>query len=222
MKKPISEIDLNFNYLSPDEMIQRAKEFYQLMNSRRSVRDFSNRDVPVEVIQQCLHAAGTAPSGANHQPWHFAVISNPLIKKQIREGAELEEQEFYASRAPQDWLDALAPLGTDAEKPFLEHAPFLIVIFAEKYTVDAANKKQKNYYVTESVGIATGLLITALHSAGLATLTHTPAPMKFLNQILGRPPAEKPLMILVVGYPEENTKVPAIQRKALSEIASFH
>jgi iodotyrosine deiodinase len=222
MKNKIPEIDLNFNHLSPDKMIQRAKEFYQLVNSRRSVRDFANTNVPIEVIQQCLHAAGTAPSGANHQPWHFAVISNPLIKKQIREGAELEEQEFYASRAPQDWLDALAPLGTDAEKPFLEHAPYLIVIFAEKYTVDAENKKQKNYYVTESVGIATGLLITALHSAGLATLTHTPAPMKFLNQILGRPPAEKPLMILVVGYPEENAKVPAILRKTLSEIASFH
>jgi nitroreductase len=203
-------------------MIGRATEFYKLVNSRRSVREFSKKEVPVDVIQQCLLAAGTAPSGANRQPWHFAVISSPLIKKQIREGAQLEEQEFYASRAPQDWLDALAPLGTDADKPFLEHAPFLIVIFAEKYSADAENKKQKNYYVTESVSIATGLLITALHSAGLATLTHTPAPMKFLNQILGRPQAEKPLMILVVGYPEKDAKVPAIQRKSLSDIASFH
>lgn len=222
MKTKTPKINLNFNHLPLNEMNERAAEFYSLVNSRRTVRDFTNKDVPVEVIQQCLLAAGTAPSGANRQPWHFAVVSNPLIKKQIRDGAELEEQEFYASRAPQAWLDALAPLGTDADKPFLEHAPYLIVIFAEKYSVDAENKKQKNYYVTESVGIATGLLITALHSAGLATLTHTPAPMKFLNQILGRPQAEKPLMILVVGYPEENAKVPAIQRKSLSEIASFH
>lgn len=222
MNNEFPKIELNFNSLPLDEMNERAKAFYSLVNSRRTVRDFTNKEVPLEVIQQCLLAAGTAPSGANRQPWHFAVISNPLIKKQIREGAELEEQEFYASRAPQDWLDALAPLGTDADKPFLEHAPYLIVIFAEKYSVDAEKKKQKNYYVTESVGIATGLLITALHSAGLATLTHTPAPMKFLNQILSRPPTEKPLMILVVGYPEENAKVPAIQRKTLSEIASFH
>jgi|TARA_B110000971_G_scaffold109342_1_gene112004 nitroreductase len=222
MKNKTSTIKLDFNHLRPNEMIERAKNFYQLVNSRRSVRDFESRCVPIEVIQHCLRAAGTAPSGANRQPWHFAVISNPLIKKQIREGAELEEQEFYGSRAPQDWLDALAPLGTDAEKPFLEHAPYLIVIFAEKYSMDAENKKQKNYYVTESVGIATGLLITALHGAGLATLTHTPAPMKFLNQILGRPRAEKPLMILVVGYPEKDAKVPAIKRKDLSEVASFH
>ena len=222
MKPKTPKIDLNFEPLRSDEMIERATEFYKLVNSRRSVRDFSKKEVPAEVIRQCLLAAGTAPSGANRQPWHFAVISNPLIKKQIREGAELEEQKFYASRAPQDWLDALAPLGTDADKPFLEHAPYLLVIFAEKSSVDADNKKQKNYYVTESVGIATGLLITALHSAGLATLTHTPAPMKFLNQILGRPQAEKPLMILVVGYPEKDAKVPAIQRKDLSDIASFH
>lgn len=222
MKTKIPKINLDFNHLPLNEMNERATEFYSLVNSRRTVRDFTNKDVPIEVIQQCLLAAGTAPSGANLQPWHFAVISNPLIKKQIREAAEVEEQEFYASRAPQAWLDALAPLGTDADKPFLEHAPYLIVIFAEKYSVDAENNKQKNYYVTESVGIATGLLITALHSAGLATLTHTPAPMKFLNQILGRPQAEKPLMILVVGYPEEDAKVPAIQRKNLSEIASFH
>jgi nitroreductase len=222
MKNKIPKIDLHFRHLRPDEMIGRATEFYKLVNSRRSVREFSKKEVPVDVIQQCLLAAGTAPSGANRQPWHFAVISSLLIKKLIREGAQLEEQEFYASRAPQDWLDALAPLGTDADKPFLEHAPFLIVIFAEKYSVDAENKKQKNYYVTESVSIATGLLITALHSAGLATLTHTPAPMKFLNQILGRPQAEKPLMILVVGYPEKDAKVPAIQRKSLSDIASFH
>lgn len=214
-------IDLNFQTLPVEEMTKRAETFYRQMKSRRSVRDFSAAEVPIEVIQHCLRAGGTAPSGANRQPWHFAVVSNPGIKRKIREGAELEEQEFYSSRAPQDWLDALAPLGTDAEKPFLEHAPYLIVIFAEKYRLDEEDKKQKNYYVTESVGIATGLLIAALHSAGLATLTHTPAPMKFLNQILDRPIAEKPLMILVVGYPENGAKVPAIQRKDLSEIASF-
>lgn len=215
-------IDLIFNRLTPEEMLANAQEFYQKVNSRRTVRDFSSQEVPLEVIQQCLLAAGTAPSGANRQPWHFAVVGDPLIKKKIREGAEQEEQEFYSGRAPQDWLDALAPLGTDAEKPFLELAPYLIVVFAEKYGVDSQQKKQKNYYVTESVCLATGLLITALHSSGLATLTHTPAPMKFLNEILARPVREKPLMILVVGYPENGAKVPAIERKDLTETASFH
>ncbi|MFK7865557.1 MAG: nitroreductase family protein [Pseudohongiellaceae bacterium] len=213
---------LHFDRLAEDEMLTNATEFYLRVKSRRTVRDFSSEDVPLEVIQQCLLAAGTAPSGANRQPWHFAVISNPSIKAKIRQGAEQEEQEFYSGRAPQDWLDALAPLGTDADKPFLELAPYLIVVFAEKYGMDSNDKKQKNYYVTESVSLATSLLITALHTAGLATLTHTPAPMKFLNEILERPVREKPLMILVVGYPKENATVPAIKRKNLEEIASFH
>jgi nitroreductase len=192
------------------------------MQTRRTVRAFSAEPVSLDVVQTCLRAAGTAPSGANRQPWHFAVVSNPELKRRIRQGAEQEEQEFYSSRAPQDWLDALAPLGTDAEKPFLETAPFLIVIFGQKFFPDDAGKKQKNYYVTESVSIATGLLIAALHTAGLATLTHTPSPMKFLNSILDRPLAEKPLMILVVGHPAPDARVPYINRKPLDAISSVH
>lgn len=215
-------IPLDFLERSASESQERAKSFFELVNKRRTVRDFSDKQIPEGVLEHCLLSAGTAPSGANRQPWHFAVVNSSTIKRQIREGAEEEEREFYSSRAPQDWLDALAPLGTDAHKPFLETAPALIVIFAEKFGVDEAGYKQKNYYVTESVGIATGMLITALHNAGLATLTHTPAPMKFLNKILDRPETEKPLMILVVGYPDVNAQVPAIERKKLSAIASFH
>lgn len=215
-------IELDFETLTEEDMLARAECFYTSMKTRRTVRDFAATDVPLTVIEQSLRAAGTAPSGANRQPWHFAVVGDSDIKKQIRQGAEQEEREFYSDRAPQDWLDALAPLGTDADKPFLESAPYLIVVFAEKYNLDKNNNKQKNYYVTESVSIATGLLIASLHNAGLATLTHTPAPMKFLNQILDRPAAEKPLMILVVGYPSTGARVPAIERKTLNEIASFH
>jgi iodotyrosine deiodinase len=202
-------------------MRERAEAFFEQMRTRRSVRDFSDREVPLEIIEQCLLTAGSAPSGANRQPWHFAVVSDPARKTEIREGAEEEEREFYQRRAPQDWLDALAPLGTDEHKPFLEIAPYLIVIFAQKFEVDNAGKKHKNYYVPESVGIATGLLIAALHNAGLATLTHTPSPMKFLNRILDRPDTEKPAMILVVGYPAEGAEVPDITRKSLKDIASF-
>jgi nitroreductase len=191
------------------------------MLSRRTVRDFSDRSVPKELIESCLLTANSAPSGANRQPWHFVVVSDPVIKKQIRDEAEAEEREFYTDRAPTDWLDALAPLGTDANKPFLESAPHLIVIFAQKYLFDENGKKLKNYFVTESASIATGLLIAALHNAGLASLTHTPSPMKFLNTILDRPTSEKPLMILVAGYPEKNAQVPAISRKSLQEIATF-
>ena len=203
-------------------MLLRAESFEALMRTRRTVRDFSDRPVSRELIEHCLRAAGSAPSGANRQPWHFAVISDPSVKKHIRAGAEEEEREFYSARAPKDWLDALAPLGTDANKPFLETAPYLIVIFAEKYSVDSEGNKLKNYYVTESVSIATGLLIAALHYSGLATLTHTPSPMKFLNEILGRPMSEKPLMILVVGHPAEDATVPDIHRKSLDQVASFH
>ncbi len=215
-------IPLNFKRITVEEMQQRAKEFRDLVSRRRTVREYSDETVPVEVIENCLLAANTAPSGANRQPWHFAVVSNSEIKRKIRIGAEEEEEEFYTSRAPQDWLDALAPLGTDAHKPFLESAPYLIVIFAEKFSHDESGEKQKNYYVTESASIATGILITALHNAGLATLTHTPSPMKFLNEILDRPVTEKPLMILVVGYPQDGTTVPAIARKSLEDFASFH
>jgi len=217
----VKTITLKFQERDEAEMQSRAEAFEQLMLSRRTVRDFSDRPVPKKLIESCLLTANSAPSGANRQPWHFVVVSDPVIKKQIRDEAEAEEREFYADRAPQDWLDALAPLGTDANKPFLETAPHLIVIFTQKYLLDEKGKKLKNYFVTESASIATGLLIAALHNAGLASLTHTPSPMKFLNTILDRPTSEKPLMILVVGYPEKNVQVPAISRKSLQEIASF-
>ena len=215
-------IELAFEELSTGEMKTRAIDFNTLMQKRRTVRDFSPRQVPREVIDACLTAGGSAPSGAHRQPWHFALISDPSIKREIRTAAEIEEKEFYGKRAPQDWLDALAPLGTDSSKPFLEHAPFLIVIFAQKFKLDAQGNKLKNYYVTESASIATGLLIAALHNAGLATLTHTPSPMKFLNTILGRPVTEKPLMVIVTGYPEKGARIPDIKRKALNEFVSVH
>jgi len=206
---------------APEEMRQRAAEFRQQMQQRRTVREFSDRAVPREVIEDCLLAAGTAPSGANLQPWHFVVVSDPAIKHRIRVEAEKEEREFYNNRAPQEWLDALVPLGTDWHKPFLETAPYLIAIFAQSYGVLPDGRKVKNYYVQESVGIATGMLITAIHNAGLASLTHTPSPMGFLNEILGRPANEKPFLILVVGYPAEKAMVPDIGKKPLDEIATF-
>jgi iodotyrosine deiodinase len=206
---------------SPAEMTQRAADFYDEIRRRRTVRDFSDRPVPREVIEACLRAAGTAPNGANLQPWHFVVVSDPAVKRQIREAAEAEEREFYAGKAPQEWLDALAPLGTDPNKPFLETAPYLIAIFAQSYGLLPDGRKVKHYYVSESVGIATGFLIAALHHAGLATLTHTPSPMGFLNEILGRPSQERPFLLLVVGYPAEDAQVPAITKKPLDEIATF-
>ena len=221
-KQPPKTIELVFEELPESEMKARALDFNAQIQKRRTVRDFSRREVPREVIDACLTAAGSAPSGANRQPWHFALISSPAIKREIRGAAETEEEEFYEKRAPQDWLDALAPLGTNPEKPFLEHAPFLIVVFAQKFKIDAQGNKLKNYYVTESASIATGLLIAALHNAGLATLTHTPSPMKFLNTILDRPSTEKPLMVIVTGYPEKGARIPDIQRKALNEFVSVH
>lgn len=203
------------------EMQRRSEEFYADIRRRRTVREFSGKPVAREVIENCLLAAGTAPNGANRQPWHFVVVGDPGIKKRIREAAEKEEKEFYEHRAPQDWLDALAHLGTDEHKPFLETAPYLIVIFAQSYEMTPEGKKLKNYYVQESVGIATGFLIHALHHAGLATLTHTPSPMNFLNEILNRPANERPYLILVTGYPAENAKVPDISKKPLEEIATF-
>ena len=211
----------DYEELPPLEMAQRAAAFYAQMRRRRTVRDFSERPVPPGVIENCLLAAGTAPNGANLQPWHFVVVSDPQIKAQIRQAAEAEEREFYAGRAPQEWLDALAPLGTDAHKSFLESAPALIVIFAQSYGLLPDGRKVKNYYVQESVGIATGLLITALHHCGLASLTHTPSPMGFLNQILDRPANERPFLILVTGYPAEDAQVPVIGKKPLAEIATF-
>ncbi len=202
-------------------MRRRAAAFDAEMQRRRTVRDYSDRPIPHGVIDHCLRAAGSAPSGANMQPWHFVVVSDPEIKRQIREAAEEEEREFYRERAPQEWLDALAPLGTDEHKPFLETAPCLIAIFVQRYGLTADARKFKHYYAQESVGIATGLLIAALHHAGLATLTHTPSPMGFLNEILERPETERPFLLLVTGYPAESATVPDIQRKPLDEIATF-
>ena len=213
---------LKFNELSISEMQSRAQSFLARMSTRRTVRNFSDRSVPKEIIEQALATAGTAPSGANRQPWHFAVAGTNEVKRRIRIGAEEEEHEFYNRRAPKEWLDALKPFGTDERKPFLEIAPWIITVFAKKIELDEDNQKQKNYYVTESVCIAIGLLIAALHNAGLATLTHTPSPMKFLNEIFDRPVSEKPLMLVVTGYPSEGVKVPSIKRKSLEQISSFH
>jgi iodotyrosine deiodinase len=209
------------NY-SDEEMKLRADEFYAEIRRRHTVRDFTDKPVPREIIETCLLAAGTAPNGANHQPWHFAVVSDPALKRAIRIAAEKEEQEFYAGRAGAEWLSALEPIGTDANKPFLETAPWLITIFGQRKSVEDG-KSRKNYYVPESVGIATGFLIAALHHAGLATLTHTPNPMSFLNKALNRPEWEKPYILLVVGHPAENACVPkhAIEKKPLEQIASF-
>ncbi len=207
--------------LEEDEMISRAHEFCDEVERRRTVRFYNDDAVPIEIIEECIRAAGTAPSGANMQPWHFVVVRDALIKTKIRVAAEEEEREFYQHRAPKEWLEALAPLGTDADKPFLETAPYLIAIFAERYAVSLDGVQIKQYYTTESVGIATGILITALHHSGLATLTHTPSPMNFLNEILGRPHNEKPFLLLVVGYPTVDCVVPDIHRKNLGEIMSI-
>ena len=205
-----------------DELLRRAQEFRDRVQRRRTVRDFDPRPVRREVIEACIAAAGTAPSGANQQPWHFVAISDPDVKRRIRIAAEAEEREFYERRAPQEWLDALRPIGTDWHKPFLETAPWLIAIFVQKWGRDADGSKVKHYYPAESVGIATGMLITALHSAGLATLTHTPSPMGFLNEILGRPAdAERPFLLLVAGHPAADARVPAIERKPVEAIASW-
>ena len=204
-----------------EEMKQRATSFRREMQRRRTVRHFSGRPVPREIIEECLLTAGTAPNGANLQPWHFVVISDPKVKHEIRVAAEEEEKEFYDRRAPQEWLEALAPLGTDANKPFLEIAPYLIAIFGKNHSELADGRKVKNYYVNESVGIATGMLITALHNAGLVSLTHTPSPMGFLNDILNVPSDERPFLLLVTGYPAEDAEVPVIQKKSLEEITTF-
>jgi len=204
-----------------EEMKQRALDFRLHMQRRRTVRQFSDRPVPHEIIQECLLAAGSAPNGANLQPWHFVVVTDPRVKHEIRIAAEQEEDEFYHRRAPQEWLDALSVIGTDEHKPFIETAPYLIVIFGKNHSILPDGRRVKNYYVNESVGIATGFLIAAIHTAGLVSLTHTPSPMGFLNSILHIPPDEKPFLILVVGYPAEDAQVPNIQKKSLEEIATF-
>lgn len=207
--------------ISDDTLREQAARFRTFMTQRRTVRDFSDRSVPREVIEDCLLTAGLAPNGANRQPWHFVAIQDPDLKRQIREKAEVEEREFYSGRAPDEWLEALAHLGTDEHKPFLETAAWLVVVFAESYELRPDGSKTKNYYVTESVGIATGMLVTALHHAGLATLTHTPSPMRFLNDLLGRPYHERPFLILVVGHPARDAQVPEITKKPLRKIATF-
>ncbi|MDA3914964.1 nitroreductase family protein [Oleiagrimonas sp.] len=207
--------------LSDEQRVRRATALADEMARRRSVRDFAPTPVPRAVIEPCLRAAGTAPSGAHQQPWRFVAIADPAIKRRIREAAEAEERAFYEHRAPDAWLDALAPLGTDADKPFLEVAPWLIAVFYERFALDAEGRKHKRYYPHESVGIASGMLITALHRAGLATLTHTPSPMGFLNQILGRPRNEMPYLLLVVGHPAEGCRVPDIQRLSLDAYTAF-
>lgn len=209
-----------FKEFSQDEMIARAREFHAHVLKRRTVRDFDSREIPDEVIEMALRTAASAPSGANQQPWRFVVVKDAATKSKIRAAAEAEEREFYAHRATREWLDALAALGTDEHKPFLEQAPVLIPIFLQRYGIDAQGKRIKNYYMPESVGIATGFLIAALHYAGVATLTHTPSPMRFLNEILGRPSNERPFLLLVAGYPKPDCEVPDIERLAFEEVVS--
>jgi iodotyrosine deiodinase len=211
----------DYKRYSVKEMINKSEEFYNNVKTRRSVRDFSDRPVEKEIIENCIRAAGTSPSGANLQPWHFVIVSDPEVKKEIRLAAEEEEREFYTKRAPKEWLDVLAPLGTDEHKPFLEKAPYLIVIFAKSYERLPDGKKVKQYYSQESVGIACGILITAIHNAGLVSLTHTPSPMNFLNKILKRPSNERPFLLLVVGHPARGAKIPNIKKKPLSDIVTF-
>jgi len=214
---------MDYQEFSPEEMARRAEWFYGEIRRRHTIRQFSDRPVPQSMIETCLMAAGTAPSGANHQPWFFAAIGSAELKKKVREAAEAEERAFYGGKAGAEWLDALKPLGTDASKPYLETAPWLIAIFAQRQGGVRADIQRQNYYVTESVGIATGFLIAALHHAGLGTLTHTPKPMNFLNTLCNRPDSERPYLLLVTGYPATDATVPvhATIKKPLAEIAEF-
>ena len=221
MADPVFEPHSSYKQHPIEEMQKRSKEFLDDIVRRRTVRDFSDRLVPRVIIENCIRAAGSAPSGANHQPWHFVVVTDPDTKTDIRKAAEEEERLLYSERAPNEWLEALAPLGTDENKPFLEIAPYLIVVFAESYSLDTDNNKIKNYYVSESVGIATGILITALHNAGLVTLTHTPSPMNFLRRILRRGKNERAFLILVTGFPDEDAKVPVLEKKNFEDYTSF-
>lgn len=204
-----------------ERMEARARDFAAEMRTRRTVRHFAPSPVPRSVIEACLDAAGAAPSGANRQPWHFVAVSDPEVKRRIREAAEREEEAFYGGRAPREWLDALAPLGTDAQKPFLEDAPWLIAVFAQSWGLDEAGDRIRNYYVTESVGLATGFLLAALHRAGLGTLTHTPSPMRFLGEVLGRPDNERPFLLVVTGHPADDARVPILRKKSLEAYTEF-
>lgn len=221
MTKARFEAHGSIMHFSETEMLNRATEFRHQISQRRTVRDYSNRSVPRQIIEECLKAAASAPSGANMQPWHFVVVESAKSKSIIRQAAEEEERDFYQRRAPKEWLDALAPLGTDEHKPFLESAPYLIAVFAQSWSLNQAGKRVKHYYVPESVGIACGILLTALHHSGLVTLTHTPSPMGFLNDILERPKNEKPYMLIVAGYPADEVQVPVITKKSIEEFASW-
>lgn len=220
MRHPLIPLS-DYRALPPEEMLERASALRVEFSHRRTVREFSGRPVARRVIEECLLAAGTAPSGANLQPWHFAVITSPELKRRIREAAEIEEHEFYHRRAPQAWKDALAPLGTDERKPFLEEAPVLIAVFERKHSRLPDGRRVTSYYATQSVGIATGMLIAAVHHAGLVSLTHTPSPMAFLNGLCGVDADHRAFLLLVVGHPAEHARVPDIHRKSLAEIASF-
>ena len=221
MQKAVFQLLTSYIEYPVEEMKKRAVNFRKQMQRRRTVRQFSDRPVPREIIEECLLTAGTAPNGANLQPWRFVVVSDPNVKHEIRVAAEEEEKDFYTRRAPKEWLEALSPLGTDEHKPFLETAPYLIAIFGKTHSDLPDGRRVKNYYVNESVGIATGMLITAIHNAGLVSLTHTPSPMGFLNQILNVPSDARPFLLLVTGYPAEDAEVPVIQKKVLEEITVF-
>jgi nitroreductase len=212
---------LEFTRLPEAEMRENARAFYERIRRRRTVREFSDRPVPRELIENAIRAAGSAPSGANMQPWHYVAVSDPQLKKRLREAAEVEEQALYGHRASDEWLRALEPLGTDANKPFLEIAPWLIAVFLKKFTIDEAGNRRKNYYTAESVGISVGFLLAALHWSGLATLTHTPSPMKFLAEVLERPEHERAYILIVTGYPADDATVPAIDKEPLERIATF-
>lgn len=209
---------INFSKISTDEMNLRSKSLLHQIQQRRSVRDFSSQNVPIEVVKNCIKTAASAPSGANKQPWHFSLVRDKKIKKEIRVAAESEEKQFYEHRASKEWLEDLNQFGTDWKKPFLETAPFLIIIFSQVFEKNADGENRKNYYVNESVGIAAGFLLAALHNAGLATLTHTPSPMNFLAKILKRPDNERAYLLIPVGYPSKNAKVPIISKKPFSKI----
>jgi iodotyrosine deiodinase len=221
MSEPIFVPLTTYREFSAEEMGRRARSFRDEMRGRRSVRQFSSRPIAREVIEDCLSVARSAPSGANRQPWHFVVVTDGELKRKIRAAAEEEERRFYHGGAPKEWLDALTPLGTDENKPYLETAPYLIVVFAQPYGLTADGRKMKNYYVAESVGIAVGMLISAVHMAGMVALTHTPSPMGFLNRILGRPAHERAFLILVVGYPAKDACVPDIAKKPTEQTVTF-
>ena len=217
MKKKLVKYEHNIK-LSTKQMINTANDFFNVIKKRRTVRDYDpTTDVPIDIVENAIKSAATAPSGANQQPWHYVLVSNQNLKNKIRIAAEDEEKEFYSRRAPDEWLNALEHIGTDQNKPHLENAPFLIIIFAERYSIDKNGNKLKNYYVSESVGIATGILLSSLHMSGLVTLTHTPSPMKFLSKILKRPKNESPYLIIATGYPSKNATVPIITKKSPSE-----